>query len=452
MLPRIMISGTNSGSGKTFITCGLLRALSLRKLKVSAFKCGPDYIDPMFHTKIIGVKSKNIDTFFTDSDMTKYLFAHSAEDSDISVIEGVMGFYDGMQIASYEGSSYAISNTIEAPVVLVLDCKGRSLSIVPEIEGFLNFVDNSNIKGVILNRITKSTFEGLKELIEKRTGVKVLGYVPNSPDLVIESRHLGLITPEEVENLDEKITKFAEVLEETLDIDEIIKLAGEVSELEYNEPEIPKINEQVNVAVAKDEAFCFYYEDNLKLMKKMGANLIEFSPIKDKVIPENADCILFGGGYPEIYADKLSNNKSMLESIKSAVEDGKPCLAECGGFMYLHEKMEDMNDKVYDMAGVIKGSIYKTDKLNRFGYINIKSNTSQVFGNEGETIKGHEFHYFDSTNCGESFTATKPSGKKSWNCIHSSENLAAGFPHLYYYSNINFPYNFLKNALDRKGR
>lgn len=441
-----MISGTSSGSGKTFITCGLLRALSLRNLKVSAFKCGPDYIDPMFHSKIIGVKSKNIDTFFTDENMTKYLFAEGAKDRDISVIEGVMGFYDGMQLASYHGSSYDISNTLESPVILVLDCRGRSLSIVPEIEGFLNFVEESNIKGVILNRISKSTFEGLKDYIENRTGVKVLGYVPKQTDLIIESRHLGLITPDEIESLDEKITEFAKLLEETLDIDAMLEIANAVSEVEFKEPEIPKLNYTVKIAVARDEAFCFYYEDNLKLLKKMDAEIVEFSPLKDVEVPENSDCIILGGGYPELYAERLSSNKSMLDSINQEIQKGTACLAECGGFMYLHETMEDMEGISHEMAGIIKGRVFKTDKLSRFGYININSKSEDI------TVKGHEFHYFESTDCGESYIASKPSGKKSWACIHGKENMIAGFPHFYYYSNIDFIYNFLKNILERKGR
>lgn len=451
-LPRIMISAPSSGSGKTLITCGILKALTNRKQIVSSFKCGPDYIDPMFHSKIIGIKSKNIDTFFTDEKMTKYLFCESAKESDISVIEGVMGYYDGVKLTSFEGSSYDIANTLNTPVVLVVDCKGKSLSIFPEIEGFINFVEKSRIKGVILNRISKGLFEDIKILIEERLEIKVFGYLPTVKELVIESRHLGLVTPEEIENLDEKISRLAEIIETTIELDEIIKVATDTEEIISEEPIIPFVNDKPVIAVAKDEAFCFYYEDNLKLLEKMGAKLKYFSPIYDENLPTEADAILLGGGYPEIYGRKLSENKTMLTSIKSAIDSQMPCLAECGGFMYLHESMEDMEGINHSMVGVIKGITFKTNKLNRFGYINLISREKQLLGNKGEMTKGHEFHYFESENCGNSFLAKKPSGKKEWECICGNENLAAGFPHIYYYSNFSFPYNFLKKAIEWRER
>lgn len=447
-----MISAPSSGSGKTLITCGILKALTNRNQKVSSFKCGPDYIDPMFHSKIIGIKSKNIDTFFTEDEMTKHLFCEGGENADISVVEGVMGYYDGLKSTSIEGSSYDVAVTLCTPVILVVDCKGRSLSILPEIEGFVNFVEESRIKGVILNRISKALFEDIKVLIEERLNIKVIGYLPIVKELVIESRHLGLVTPEEIENLDEKISKLAEMIETTMNVDEIIKIASSTEEIISINPSIPFVKDKPVIAVAKDEAFCFYYEDNLKLLEKMGAELKYFSPVHDEILPEEANAILLGGGYPEIYGEKLSKNKSMLRSIKKAIDAQMPCLAECGGFMYLHEIMEDMEGNNHPMVGVIKGRAFKTDKLNRFGYVNLISREEQLFGKKGEMTKGHEFHYFESENCGSSFLARKPSGKKEWECICGNENLAAGFPHIYYYSNINFPYNFLKKAIEWKER
>ena len=271
-------------------------------------------------------------------------------------------------------------------------------------------------------------------------------------DLIIESRHLGLVTPGEVKGLDEKLNKLAAILEDTIDINGIIQMAEGVSEIEYEYPEIPIVNGNPLIGVAKDEAFCFYYEDNLKLLEKMGGKIIEFSPLHDEKVPDEVDALIIGGGYPENYAKELSENHTMLNSIKSAINEGKSCIAECGGFMYLHESMEDMDGNEYKMVGVIKGKSYKTNKLGRFGYIELTAKDDQLLGVKGEKIKGHEFHYFDSTNCGESFLAVKPSGKKSWDCIHGRENLAAGFPHLYYFSNINVPYNFLKKVVEWKER
>ncbi|SHI76641.1 hydrogenobyrinic acid a,c-diamide synthase (glutamine-hydrolysing) [Parasporobacterium paucivorans DSM 15970] len=447
-----MISASSSGSGKTLVTCGLLKTLITRKMKTASFKCGPDYIDPMFHSRIIGAKSKNLDTFFTDDNITKYLLCESAREADISVIEGVMGYYDGMEASSANGSSYALAKLTRTPVILVVDCKGMSLSVVAEIEGFVNFFEDSGIKGVILNRMPKSLYNEMKQIIEDRTGVKVMGYLPSVPELIIESRHLGLVTPDEIDGLDEKLGKLAAIMEEALDIDGIIAMAADAPVIEYEDVRIPHVSGEPVIAVARDEAFCFYYEDNLKLLQKMGAKIIYFSPMRDKKVPDEADALMLGGGYPEVHAKILSENSSMLDSIKAATDGGLPCMAECGGFMYLHEAMEDMEGNVHKMAGVIKGKAYKTSKLGRFGYIKLTALENQFLGNKGDAIKGHEFHYFDSTNCGTSFLAEKPNGKKRWECIHGSTNMAAGFPHLYYYSNINVPYNFLEKVAEQKER
>ena len=408
-MSRVMIAAISSGSGKTTITCGLLQALVNRKLKVSSFKCGPDYIDPMFHTKVIKTKSKNLDSFFYDENTLKYLMDKSMKNTDISIIEGAMGFYDGLSTSSFKGTSYEISKITKTPVILVVNAKGMSRSIVPMIKGFLEYVENSNIKGVILNEISKMIYKDIKDLIEEELNIKVFGYVPNIKDLTIESRHLGLITPSEVKNLEEKLNKLAEVLEETLDIDKIISLANTSKKLDYEKINVPKINlkdnKKIKIAIAYDEAFCFYYEDNINLLKKMGVEIVYFSPIHDKFLPKNINGLILGGGYPELYAKELSNNKSMKESIYNEINNGLITIAECGGFMYLHENMEDINGISYEMVGIIKGKSYKTSKLNRFGYINIKALEDNFLCKKDEIIKGHEFHYFDSTNCGEKFFA-----------------------------------------------
>lgn len=447
-MSRVMIAAISSGSGKTTITCGLLQALVNRKLKVSSFKCGPDYIDPMFHTKVIKTKSKNLDSFFYDENTLKYLMDKSMKNTDISIIEGVMGFYDGLSTSSFKGTSYEISKITKTPVILVVNAKGMSRSIVPMIKGFLEYVENSNIKGVILNEISKMIYKDIKDLIEEELNIKVFGYVPNIKDLTIESRHLGLITPSEVKNLEEKLNKLAEVLEETLDIDKIISLANTSKKLDYEKINVPKINlkdnKKIKIAIAYDEVFCFYYEDNINLLKKMGVEIVYFSPIHDKFLPKNINGLILGGGYPELYAKELSNNKSMKESIYNEINNGLITIAECGGFMYLHENMEDINGISYEMVGIIKGKSYKTSKLNRFGYINIKALEDNFLCKKDEIIKGHEFHYFDSTNCGEKFFAEKPSKKRSWKCINLTNNLFAGYPHIHFYSNLNVPYNFIK--------
>lgn len=449
--PRVMIAATSSGSGKTMITCGLLQALVNRKMKVTSFKCGPDYIDPMFHSKVIGTKSRNIDTFFASKDTIYYLMNKATEDMDISVIEGVMGYYDGIGGISTDASSYDVGNVTNTPVILVVNCRGMSLSILSIIKGFLEFKENSCIKGVILNQISEMMYAQIKKLIEENLNIKVYGYVPILKDLVIESRHLGLVTPDEIVDFKEKLNKLADQLEKSVNIDEIIKLANNVKELGYSKPQLLKLEGKPKIAVAYDEAFCFYYEENIELLKEMGAVIEYFSPIRDKELPKNINGLILGGGYPELYADTLSNNKTMIQSIKGAIDRGLPCIAECGGFMYLHEGMEDNESKLHDMVGVIRGKAYKTSKLGRFGYINLKALNDNFLCKEGDSIKAHEFHYWESESCGESFIAEKPLRKRSWNCINVTNNLLAGFPHLYYYSNIQIPYEFIKRCIEFGG-
>lgn len=449
--PRIMIAAVSSGSGKTTITCGLLQALVNRKFKALSFKCGPDYIDPMFHSKVIGTKSRNIDSFFCNKDTLRYLMDKSSKDIDISVIEGVMGFFDGISSDSLKASSYEVSEITKTPVILVVNCRGMSRSVVPIIKGFKEYVKKSNIQGVILNEMPEMIYQEIKILIEQEIDVKVLGYVPKLANLLLESRHLGLVTPDEIKGLKEKLNELSNILEKTLDIDEIIRISKTAGKFEVKEPKIKKIHQKIKIGVARDEAFCFYYQDNLELLEEMGAEIEFFSPIRDKKLPDGISGLILGGGYPELYAKELSENERMKESIYNSVKRGLPTIAECGGFMYLHTSMEDDNGDFYKMVNLIEGKAYKTSKLNRFGYLDLEPLKDNFLLKKGEQIKGHEFHYWDSTNCGESFVAKRPCRCKSWNCINTTDNLFAGYPHVHYYSNLNFALNFLKKCLSYGG-
>ena len=446
-LSRIMLAAPASGSGKTLITCGILQALKNRGMKMSSFKCGPDYIDPMFHGRILGISSKNLDTYFTDEEMTRYLFAKEASMSDFSILEGVMGYYDGIAGISLQASAYDVARVTKTPVVLVISTKGMSGSVSALIQGFLQFRSDSHIAGVILNHTSAMLYPRLKEQIEKLLPVKVLGYVPTVSEYVIESRHLGLVTPNEIDNLQEKLEGLATVLDETIDLDALINLGECAEEINFHEPKLPEYRcSEVRIGIAKDEAFCFYYRDNLELLERFGAELVYFSPIHDEKLPDNLNGLIFYGGYPELYAEELSENQSMIQEIKNAITSGIPYLAECGGFMYLHEFMEDMKGNTHSMLGILKGTAYKLSKLARFGYIELKSNKTSVLGNEDLFCRGHEFHYFDSTSNGTDFVARKPLTNRSWECIHANENGVAGFPHMYYYSNPQMIVDFLKNC------
>ncbi|MBT9779976.1 cobyrinate a,c-diamide synthase [Clostridium sp. MCC353] len=422
-----MLAAVSSGSGKTTITCGLLQAMINRRIKCVSFKCGPDYIDPMFHKYVLGVPGANLDSYFLTKEQIRDHFTDTAADADLSVIEGVMGYYDGLAGTSVSASSYDIAGITDTPVILIVNGKGASLSLIPVIKGFLEYVPDSRIKGVILNRTTKEMAARLTPLIEK-LGVSVIGYIRNNEEMNLDSRHLGLVMPQEYEDLRDRIDRIAKELEETLDLDMLLKTASEA-------PPLPKDNTsgkraamaEVKIGVARDEAFCFYYQENLKLLQELGAELIEFSPLRDHALPNGLDAVLLGGGYPELYAKQLSENQGMLESMRASVENGIFLLAECGGFLYLHDTLEGSDGACYPMLGIIHGDAYRTKRLSRFGYIELSDNTGR--------IKAHEFHYWDSTSPGDGMTAVKPLNGRTWHCIHKGEHMIAGFPHLYYSSN-----------------
>ena len=449
-LPRILLAAPASGSGKTLITCGILQALKNQGLKPASFKCGLDYIDPMFHRKVLGISAGNLDTFFTEPEICRALFAKEAKKADFSVIEGVMGYYDGLGGVSEKASAYEVAKTLRTPAVLIVNTKGMSLSVAALIKGFLEYQPDSRICGVILNRMSAGLYPRVKEQIERQLPVKVLGYVPETENGILESRHLGLVTPDEVENLQERLEDFAKILEETLDLSALIELGNQTEPIDEELPDFPKLSQTVRIGVARDEAFCFHYRDNLELLERFGAELVYFSPLRDERLPEDLNGLIFYGGYPELYAEKLSRNETMRSSVAAALSHGMPYLAECGGFLYLHESLEDMEGNPYPMVGLIEGHGYRTKKLGRFGYVQLSAKKATVFGEKGIQCKGHEFHYYDSTNNGEDFRAEKPLSVRSWSCIHGTENGIAGFPHFYYYSNPQIAFNFLKKCEMKK--
>lgn len=441
-LPRFMIAAPSSGSGKTLVTCGILQALVNRGLKVASFKCGPDYIDPMFHSRVIGARSKNLDAFFVGDETLRYLFGRTAETCDISVVEGVMGFYDGMGILSSEASSYDVSQKLDIPVVLLLNCRGASLSVLPMLKGFLEFRPN-NIRGVIFNNMSQRVYETIAPAA-REMGVEPIGYVPKVSDLVLESRHLGLVLPSEIDELKSKLNRLAEVLEGTLDLDALIALAGSAPDIDYTAPEVGRIEGTVRIGLATDETFCFTYEDNVELLERCGAEIVRFSPMSDASLPD-VDGIVLSGGYPELHSAELESNASMLRDIREKVSAGMPCIAECGGFMYLHDRMEDQNGEMHSMCGVIPGEVRNTGKLTRFGYATFTPLVPDGVTRGGLSVKGHEFHYWDSDNCGSDWKAVKANGRE-YTCIHDTGSMVAGYPHLYYYSNPEFALRFLERC------
>ena len=386
--PRLLFAAPSSGSGKTTIVCGLLRALKNRSKAVRAFKCGPDFIDPLFHEKVVGVPSGTLDRFFSSEDQLKGLYCRHAAGADLCLIEGVMGYYDGLGAATDRASSYAVARVLDAPAVLIVDSRGQSLSALAALEGFVRFRSDSHIRGVIFNRMSEGVYLALKPQVEA-LGLRPLGYVPRAPEVMIESRHLGLVTPGEIEDLGQKLDALAALLERTVDVDGLLALASEAPALTAPPASPVPLMPRTRIAVARDEAFCFLYRDNLDLLADYGAELLFFSPLHDTALPPGAQGLILPGGYPELYAQTLSANEPMERSIREAIQGGLPCLAECGGFLYLHRELEDMEGRYWPMAGVLDAKAYRTDRLGRFGYITLTAKGDTAFLPAGESVRGH---------------------------------------------------------------
>lgn len=457
-IKRFMIAAPKSGSGKTMITCALLQLLKDNGKNVSSYKCGPDYIDPMFHKKVLGVPSKNLDTFFTDEKTTVQLFLDKRADGDFAVLEGVMGLYDGLGGIYEQGSSYHLAKVTQTPIILVVDAKGMGKSVLALIAGFLQYDTQHLIKGVLFNRMSKGYYDIIKPLIEKELSVKVVGYFPEQKDIGLSSRHLGLVMPDELADIKEQLDELAGRLKKTIDLDMLLDIAVEAEEItkttNTEQMQIQNQNNTVNIAVAMDEAFCFYYEDNLRLLEKCGAKLQYFSPLHDTKLPDNCDALLLGGGYPELYAKELSENLSMRNSIKTAFKTGLPTVAECGGFMYLHtyihnicEEDADAQNYVFGMTGALDSECHFKGKLVRFGYIELEEKHNNFLPTD-EKIRAHEFHYYDSTDNGADCIATKPATGRSYDCVISHDNYWLGFPHLYYPSNPHFAERLVRKAYE----
>ena len=445
-MDRIMISGVSSGCGKTTVVCAVLQALVNRGLKTGAFKCGPDYIDPMFHSRIIGAKSANLDPFFFDEPTLRYLLAQNAAGCAVTIIEGVMGYYDGLGLTTTRASTWETAQKTASPTILVVNARGAALSVLAAVQGFLQFQPQSGIRGVILNGCTAMSYAPLAKELEARFGIKACGYLPRLPACTLESRHLGLVTAAEVADLREKLQRLAAQAETSIDLDLLLRLANEAPPLTVCPPPLPEAGEPVRIGVARDRAFCFYYEDSLELLRRLGAELVPFSPLSDERLPEDLHGLYLGGGYPELYAERLEANAAMRASIRAAVERGLPCVAECGGFMYLTQSIAG-----HAMAGVLSGSCFDTGKLTRFGYATLTAQRDSMLFAAGEQISAHEFHRWDAENPGEDFLAEKPSGR-SWRCAYAGETLYAGYPHFHFYANLSAAVRFVESCRKEKPR
>lgn len=453
--PRVMFAATRSGSGKTTVTCGVLAALKKQNIKVQAYKCGPDYIDPMFHRTVLGIDTGNLDTFFAGADAIGRILARDTKDAELIVMEGVMGYYDGVGGATTMASSYELSKVTKTPVVLIVDAKGASVTLAAIIRGIMEYKKDSRIVGVILNRVSPMFYSRIKHVIETECGIPVLGYLPEDASFAVPSRHLGLLQPDEMQKQRDWVETVAKAARKTIDIDGILEIAAQAEMLQIQkatgETEKSKFPAGYRIGVARDAAFSFYYRENLRMLEDMGATLVYFSPLTDAHVSE-VDALIFGGGYPELYAKQLYENQSMRASVWQALEAGMPCHAECGGFLYLGKSLADAEGNVYEMVGFLDGAGFRTERLQRFGYVELAPQEADAFA-VNTVLRGHEFHYWDSTDCGDACLAWKPLSKqKTYSCMVKKKGTFAGFPHLYYAGAENFFYHLFLNSTENENR
>ncbi|EBA3685711.1 cobyrinate a,c-diamide synthase [Listeria monocytogenes] len=439
---KILIAAASSGTGKTTVTLGIMHALKKRGLRVQPFKVGPDYIDTNYHQAITGVASINLDSFLIDDDaMLAALFEKHGQSADISVIEGVMGLFDGLGIDRDNSSTSFIAKCTKTPVILVVDGKAISTSAAAIVDGFNRFDPELTIAGVIINRVaSENHFSLIKGAIERYTDVPVLGYLPKNAAVALPERHLGLVPKEEMTELETKWELLGDLIAEHVDLDRLLAISKTGAKLTVHPPEIqvPDFS-GMRVAHALDAAFHFYYQDNLDLIRSTGATLIPFSPLEERKVPD-ADFIYIGGGFPEVFAEQLAKNKSMRESILAAHEQGKPIYAECGGLMYLGSSLE-MEAESYEMVGVFDGVSKMTTRLRKFGYCIAEPLEDTLLGKKGTAIRGHEFHHsvFETNEPTRMKLTKKRDGEivKEWHGGYQKGNTFASYLHIHFYQNLS---------------
>src|SRR3989338_3109908 len=457
--PRIIFAGTNSGVGKTTLTMGLILALKRRGLNVQPFKAGPDYIDPSYHTHVSGRICRNLDPWMLSKNILLELFERQARSSDLSIIEGVMGLYDGL-LGKEEGSSAHLSKILKSPVILIVDARSLSRSAAAIVLGYKEFDKGVDLRGIILNNIASgSHYRSIKYAIEKNVRLPVFGFLPKDKELILPERHLGLIPAQEKKPLDALLKRVAKLIESNIDINAIIAVAKSSKPLPdfkrhlFNQK--PADN-KINIALARDESFNFYYQDNLDILTHYGAKLIEFSPIKDKMLPTDINGIYIGGGFPELFANKLSKNNSLRKDILSRAKKGMPIYAECAGLMYLSKNISDFRGRNFPMSGVFDFSFKMGKRLSALGYVNVEVIRDNILSKKNEKIRGHIFHWSylnREPKKNEAAFRIKKKGRGPVLDGFFKWNVLAGYTHLHFGSKVNLARNFINScdAYTKKG-
>jgi len=444
MKNAFILAGTASHVGKTTVTAAVLKCFVDKGLDVQAMKCGPDYLDPTFHRFVTGRPSINIDLHLMGEKGLKERFYKHAEDVDVVVIEGVMGLYDGWDHTLDNGSAAHLSRLLGVPVILIVDGSGISTSVAAMVKGHAALDPRVNIAGVILNQVGSEAHAALlKEAIGRYTQIPVMGYLVRQSGFSLESRHLGLKPAHEVADLTQQLEVLAEGAKESLDLDglrALVLLEPECQPHAVCLQEPAATQRPYRVAYAYDDAFYFYYQDNLDMMRDMGMELVPFSPLSDSALPEGTESIYLGGGYPELFAQKLSENFAMLKAIRSASAEGMPIYGECGGMMYLAQTLEDMQGNSYPMVGALKGKSHMTNRLQHFGYVDVVVEEAGIFP-AGARLKGHEFHRATTQWQSEQpliYRVEKAfnfsGSSRGWNCGAQSKFTLGAYAHVHFVS------------------
>ncbi len=447
---QLILTAPASGSGKTMMTCALLRALQKRGLNPCAFKCGPDYIDPMFHRKVLGAEGCNLDLFLSDPAAVRALYAAYCRRHDAAVCEGVMGYYDGLGGGTDRASTWDVADTLKLPVILVLRPGGAGLTLAALVQGLDRFRASSHLAGILLNDCAPVQAESLAPVLERETGLPVLGCLPHLPQAVVASRHLGLYTADEITDMDRRLDVLAAALEEHADLPRLMELCGRpapsLRETFGGRLPFGRSEAGVRIAVARDEAFCFVYDETLRTLEAAGAEPVPFSPLEDTALPQNIGGLYLPGGYPELYGERLARNERMRKAVREAVQSGMPTVAECGGFLYLCRSLECGDGAVRPMAGALPGLGSRKERLVRFGYAEMTAEEDSLLFRAGETVPVHEFHYWDCTGDGNSFALKKPVTGRKWKEGFASPSLYAAFPHLYFAGHPELARRFVQAA------
>lgn len=456
--PRIVIAGAGSGVGKTTVTLGLMAAFRKRGLKVQGFKAGPDYIDPSYHTAVTGRPSRNLDTWMLAPDTMREIFLRGSKGADLSIIEGVMGLYDGKDPLSDRGSTAEIANMLQSPVILVINIHSMARSAAAVVKGYQLFNPAVPIVGVIANRAgSEGHFRLVQAAIEQECGLPVLGWLSRDASINIPERHLGLIPAIERGETASLFARLAERIEKGVDLDQVQSLASTAPRLELPEKQLfaarVSVEEPVTIAVARDAAFNFYYPENLELLAHGRARLACFSPLQGERVPEGADGLYIGGGFPEEFVRELSGNSEVKDSFRRKIAGGLPTYAECGGYMYLSRAIIDREGNVSPMVGLIPAVVQMKERLSALGYREVAAVTDNLLLKRGEKARGHEFHYSTLTKMDNFTSAYETSGRQGKQREgFVSENLLAGYTHLHFASNPAMAKRFILSCQKYRSR